>query len=50
MNNKSIGMILLCLWLLLWGILSVTNITFVFSGVVLGFLAIAAAVFLALGR
>lgn len=50
MNNRSIGFILLIIFLLLWGILSVTNITFAFSGVVLGFLAIAAAIFLALGR
>jgi len=47
---KSIGMILLCLYLILVGILAVTNITVAFAGVIVGCLAIAAGVFLLLGK
>lgn len=48
--NLSIGMVLLCCYLFLVGILAVTNITVAFAGVVLGILAILAAIFLALGK
>lgn len=47
---RSIGMILLIIWLLLWGLLAVTNFQFEFQEVVMGFLAIGAAIFLAIGR
>lgn len=49
-NNRSIGVILLALFLLVFGILAVTNITFAFAPVVEGLLAIGAAIFLFLGR
>ncbi len=48
--SRSIGMILLCIFLAVYGLLAVTNITFAFQTAVLGFLAIGAAIFLALGK
>lgn len=48
--TRSIGMIFLCVFLLLTGLLLVTNIKFELQNFALGTSAIAAAIFLALGK
>lgn len=48
--QRTIGVIRLCLFLLVVGILAITNIKFQFDTVIEGLLAIGAAIFLALGR
>lgn len=48
--TKSIGLILLCIFLIVHGLLLITNIQFQLSGFVLGVSAIAAAIFLAIGK
>ena len=50
MNNRSLGVICLALFLLVFGILAVTNITFAFDTAIEGLLAIAAAILIFLGR
>lgn len=50
MTNRSLGMILLCIWLILTGVLSVTNITFAAASIIMGVLAIAAGIFVLLGK
>lgn len=47
--SKSIGMLALCAFLIITGLLAVTNITFAFAGVVLGILALVAGICLLLG-
>lgn len=49
-NNRSLGVICLCLFLLVFGLLAITNFRFVGAEAVEGVLAILAAVFLWLGR
>lgn len=48
--SRTIGVIILAVYLILSGILAVSNITIAFAGVVLGILAIAAGIFLFLGK
>lgn len=48
--TKSIGLILLCLYLFVVGIMLLTNLQIVAANIVQGVLAIGAAVFLALGK
>lgn len=48
--QRSIGIILLCLYLMVVGLLLITNIKFQFDTAIEGVLAIGAAIFLALGR
>ena len=48
--SKSFGVILLAIWLILTGILQLTNITFVAAAIILGCLAIGAGVCLLLGK
>lgn len=47
---KKIWVILLGLFLLVYGLVSISNFTFQFQGVILGFLAVLAAIFLFLDR
>ena len=44
MNNRSLGVLALCAWFLLYGILALTNITFELQGAVMGILAIIVAI------
>jgi hypothetical protein len=48
--TKSFGVILLAIYLILTGILAITNVTIAFAGVVLGVLAIGAGICLLLGK
>lgn len=48
--TRSIGMILLCLYLAVVGITLLTNLQIVAAAIVQGVLALLAAVFLALGK
>lgn len=48
--TKSLGMIALCIWLILYGILALTNVTFAFADVIMGVLAIVAGLLLLLQR
>lgn len=48
--SRSIGTILLCVYLLVVGLLLITNIRFQFQEAVQGFLAVGAAVFLLLSK
>ncbi len=48
--GNNIGLILLAIWLILRGLLSVFDISFAGSGIVLALLAIAAGVLLLIGR
>lgn len=50
MNNRSLGVILVCILLILWGMLRVTNFHFEQENFVLGGLAIASAIFILLGK
>lgn len=50
MNNRSLGVILLCVFLIVYGVLAVTNIEFALSGAILGLLALAAGILIAMGR
>jgi len=47
---KNLGMILLAVWLILWGLLPLLQISFAHSGTLLEVLAIAAGVLLLLQR
>jgi hypothetical protein len=47
--TKSIGMILLAIWLILWGLMAVLS-GFTIPPIVMGILAIAAGIFILLGR
>ena len=48
--TRKLWAILLAIWLAVYGLLAVTNITILWSGALLGFLAIAVAIFLLLDR
>lgn len=48
--QRKLWAILLACWMALYGLLAVTNLTIYGSGVLLGFLALATAVLLALDR
>ncbi len=50
MNNRSLGVIALCIWLILTGILAVTNISFAAAPIIMGVLAIIAGGLILLGR
>lgn len=50
MPKPKIWQVLLALWLVLWGLLAISNFQFTGSAVVLGFLAIVAAIFLLFDR
>ncbi len=48
--SRKLWVIALALWLLLWGVLAVTNIRFDQQNLIMGLLAIVAAVLLVLDR
>lgn len=50
MNNRSWGEILLSIFLILWGVLRLSNITFVYAFPVLAALALCAGVLRLLGK
>jgi len=50
MSNRSFGVILLCVWLILTGILSLTNFRFEAEHIIMGLLALSAGVLILLGK
>ena len=48
--SKNLGMLLLCIWLILFGLQSLVNFTFPAFGLILSLLAIAAGIFLLIRR
>ena len=48
--TRSIGMLLLAIWLILYGLIAVFSLSFSGLGLIMGLLAIAAGVFILLGR
>lgn len=50
MSGRSWGEILLCLFLILFGLLSITNLSFQFAAFILGGLAIVAGILKLLGK
>lgn len=50
MSGRSIGTVLLCLWLIAEGAVSVLSLTFNGIHVILGLIAIAAGILILLGR
>ena len=46
--TKNIGMLLLALWLILWGITALASI--VIPGIIMGILALVAGIFILVGR
>ena len=49
-KSKGLGMILLSIWLILYGLLPLLSISFAHQGQLLDILAIAAGVFILMGR
>jgi hypothetical protein len=50
MKDRSIGLILLCIFLILTGLLGLTNFKFDYQNLLMGVLAIGGGVFLLLGK
>ncbi len=50
MSNRSFGVILLCVWLILTGVLAVTNIRFEAASIIMGVLAIASGTLILFGK
>ncbi len=48
--TKNIGMLLLAIWLVLTGLIALLSLSFNGLGIIMGLLAIAAGVFIFLGR
>ena len=48
--NRNVGMLLLAIWLIVWGLLQFVHITSVDTAPIMAGLAIAAGVFILLGR
>ena len=48
--TKNIGMLLLAIWLILTGLIALFNLSFNGLGLIMGLLAIAAGIFILLGR
>jgi|WetSurMetagenome_2_1015567.scaffolds.fasta_scaffold39276_3 hypothetical protein len=48
--NRNVGMLLLAIWLIIWGLNSLFGFTFSGLGLILGILALAAGVLLLIGR
>jgi hypothetical protein len=48
--TKNIGMLLLAIWLILYGLIALFSLSFSGLGVIMGLLAIAAGIFILLGR
>ncbi|MGH9443673.1 MAG: hypothetical protein ACRD16_15525 [Thermoanaerobaculia bacterium] len=50
LKSRSLGMILLSIWLILYGLLPLLSITFAHQGQLMDVLAIAAGIFLLMGK
>ena len=48
--TKNIGMLLLSIWLILYGLIAVFSLSFNGLGIIMGLLAIAAGIFILIGR
>jgi hypothetical protein len=48
--TKNIGMLLLAIWLILYGLIALFSLSFTGLGIIMGLLAIAAGIFIFLGR
>lgn len=48
--TRSIGMLLLGIWLILYGLIAVFSLSFSGLGLIMGLLALAAGIFILLGR
>lgn len=48
--TRSIGVILLCVFLIVFGLLRITNLQLAFEPLIVGALAIGAGIFLAIGK
>jgi hypothetical protein len=48
--TKNIGMLLLSIWLILYGLIALFSLSFNGLGIIMGLLAIAAGIFILLGR
>ena len=48
--TRSIGMLLLAIWLILYGLIAVFSLSFSGLGLIMGLLALAAGIFILLGR
>ncbi len=48
--TRNIGMLLLAIWLIIYGLIAVLGLSFAGLGVIMGLLAIAAGIFILLGR
>jgi hypothetical protein len=48
--TKNIGMLLLSIWLILYGLIALFSLSFNGLGIIMGLLAIAAGIFMLLGR
>jgi hypothetical protein len=48
--TKNIGMLLLAIWLILYGLIALFSLSFSGLGIIMGLLAIAAGIFILLGR
>lgn len=50
MNNRSWGVVILCIWLVAMGLIAVLSLSFVSMNIILGLLAIAAGILILVGR
>jgi uncharacterized membrane protein HdeD (DUF308 family) len=48
--NRNIGFVLLAIWLILYGLIALFSLSFSGLGLVMGLLAIAAGIFILMGR
>jgi hypothetical protein len=48
--TKNIGMLLLAIWLILYGLIALFSLSFNGLGIIMGLLAIAAGIFILIGR
>jgi hypothetical protein len=48
--TRNIGMLLLAIWLILYGLIALFSLSFSGLGIIMGILAIAAGIFILLGR
>jgi hypothetical protein len=48
--TKNIGMLLLAIWLILYGLIALFSLSFNGLGIIMGILAIAAGIFILIGR
>ncbi len=48
--KKNIGMLLLAIWLILYGLIALFSLSFNGLGIIMGILAIAAGIFILIGR